>query len=56
MSIFALIIQILYEFRRYNEAFCIALYAVCVNDVIGTTADLPSYWRQFDGREGKAPH
>jgi len=42
--IFALIIQILYEFRCYYEAFRIILYAACVINVISTEAVFPFYW------------
>ena len=31
-------------------------YVACAHGHIGTEAVPPSYWRQFDGREGKAPH
>ena len=56
MGIFAQNNKILYEIRNYNEAFCIVLYAVGAHDYVGTETVFPSYWRQFDGLEGKASH
>ena len=44
ITIFVPNIQILYEFRSYYEAFCIIIYAACVNDVISTETVFPSYW------------
>jgi len=56
MGIFAQNNKILYEIRNNSEEFCIVLYAVCAHETSGTEAVFPSYWRQFDGRKGKAPH
>lgn len=44
IAIFVPNIQILYEFRSYNEAFCIILYAACVIDVISAETVFPFYW------------